>query len=264
VSVGTADVSEFNNTFFLGSAGNGGLGGSANNLPDGAIGFNGQSKNIDGASVNAVASVQGALCVEDISVVRFQNSMKDALALVSLSEPNPKEVRVSFSFSNGTAVDGSDYVGTPGTISFLPYNTVQAIPFKIIKDMGDTNKRQFSIVLSNPTGGAVLGRSTATVTILPYSGAGVNDVYTSVQLRHYPNPVTQSARIVVDGLYDDQSSVLVYNQMSQLVANLKAHDENGSLVFDFNCEGMGAGVYYYELVSDGVSISKKPMLILPQ
>lgn len=264
VSVGTADVSEYSNAFTIGNAGNGGTGGTANNLPDGAIGYNGLSKNIDGVSVNAVASVVGELCVEDISVVRYMNSMKDAVALVTLSEPNPKEVRVSYSFTNGTAVDGSDYVGAPATLSFLPYNTVQSLPFKITKDMGDTSRRQFSIQLSNPSGGAVLGRSSATVTILPYAGANVLPAYRNIQVTHYPNPVSQVSTIHVQGLEDDQSTVLVYNQMSQLLMTLKPRHENGALLFDVNFDGLSAGMYYYEVMSEGVAISKKPMLVVPQ
>lgn len=130
--------------------------------------------------------------------------------------------------------------------------------------MGDNSTRQFNIVLSNPTGGAVLGRSTATVTIKPYAGASLNSVHKLVQVKHYPNPVTQSARIEVEGLSDEQSTVSVYNQVSQIVASVKGHYENGTLVFDLNCERLGAGVYYYEVLSEGVSISKKPMLVLPQ
>ncbi len=263
IAIGSADVYHSGNVFTLGATGMGGNGGAAINLPNGAIGFNGVSKNIEGSSTNDVASVQSELCVEDVTVVRYQNSLKDAVAIVTLSEPNPKEVRVSFSFSNGTAVDGSDYIGTPATISFLSYNTVQSIPFKITKDDGDTTKRKFTIQLSSPTGGAILGRATASVTILPYAGASLNTELSGVLVNHYPNPVSSSATIVVKGINSDNVWVKVYNPMSQLVALLPANSDKSDKEFTFNAGHLNAGVYTYEVIAEGQSIARKKMVLMP-
>lgn len=263
IAVGTADVYHFGNTFTLGASGMGGVGGAAINLPNGALGFNGVSKNIEGSSTNAVASVQGDLCVEDLTIVRYKNSMREGVITVTLSEPNPKEVRVNYSFTNGTAVDGSDFVLTPGQLSFLPYNTVQSFPFQVTADMGDTTKRQFTVNLSNATGGSTIGRSSATVTIWPYAGASINSALSNVSVSHYPNPVSSSATIIVKGLNSDMLTVNVYNQLSQLVAVLHTQSAGDEKEFTFNAADLNAGVYVYEVVAEGQTIVKKKMVLMP-
>jgi hypothetical protein len=241
----------------------GGVGGAAVNMANGALGFNGVAKNIEGTSSNTIADIQGTLCIEDASVVRYKNSMRDAVLQVVLSEPNPKEVRVSYSFTNGTAVDGSDFVLPSGTLSFLPYNTIQSLPFKVTADIGDTTKRKFTVTLSNVVGSATLSRPTATVTILPYAGASLDALNKDIVVSHYPNPFSSSTTIKVSGMSAEVISVVLYNNLGQPLRTLNSGtDELG--VFELQANGLQAGVYYYEVQADGVGVVKKALILMPQ
>jgi glucose/arabinose dehydrogenase len=74
---------------------------------------------------------------------------------------------VNYATNNGTAIAGSDYAASTGTISFAAGQTSQTIAIPIIDDAAVENSETFSVTLSNPTGGASLGgQTTASITIL--------------------------------------------------------------------------------------------------
>ncbi len=84
---------------------------------------------------------------------------------VVLSEPAVDPVAVDFTTAAGSALPGSDYGTTLGTISFAPGNTSYYVPAPIIADATPEADETFTLVLSNPFG-AVLDRAIATGTIL--------------------------------------------------------------------------------------------------
>ncbi len=78
-------------------------------------------------------------------------------------------VSVSYATSNGTATAGSDYQAIVGTLSWAPNDpSTKTIVVPLLDDAlyeGNQNEN-FGIALSNPTGGAVLGASNATATLV--------------------------------------------------------------------------------------------------
>ncbi|MEY2508152.1 MAG: hypothetical protein QOH01_2481 [Verrucomicrobiota bacterium] len=73
---------------------------------------------------------------------------------------------VDFTTMDGSAVAGRDYTGTSGTLTFAPGETSKTITIQITPEPAGQPTRQFKVVLSNPSTGAVLGQnSVATVTI---------------------------------------------------------------------------------------------------
>ncbi|MCG6538005.1 MAG: S8 family serine peptidase, partial [Syntrophales bacterium LBB04] len=76
-------------------------------------------------------------------------------------------VSISYATSNGTAVAGSDYTSTSGTLSWADGDTAnKTFTVPIINDTLDEINETFTVTLSSPTGGATLGApSSATVTI---------------------------------------------------------------------------------------------------
>jgi glucose/arabinose dehydrogenase len=73
---------------------------------------------------------------------------------------------INFNTSNGTAIAGSDYTASSGTITFAAGQTSQTIAIPILNDPDVETNESFSVTLSNPTGAALGNQSTATVTIL--------------------------------------------------------------------------------------------------
>jgi uncharacterized delta-60 repeat protein/uncharacterized repeat protein (TIGR01451 family) len=76
-------------------------------------------------------------------------------------------VSVNFQTVDGTAVAGTHYRGTNGTLTFLPGESVKTFVVPIINNPDINPDRVFIVVLSNPVGGASLGTpSTAQVVII--------------------------------------------------------------------------------------------------
>ncbi len=70
---------------------------------------------------------------------------------VVLSKPGEDSITVNYSFVDVTANAGSDYNGTPGTLTFSPGETSKTISFGIQDDSLNEPEEAFNIVLDNPT-----------------------------------------------------------------------------------------------------------------
>ena len=73
---------------------------------------------------------------------------------------------VNFSTSNGTALSGSDYAATSGTVNFAVGQVTQTISVPIIDDLVSENDETFSVNLSSPTGAVLGSQVSSAVTIL--------------------------------------------------------------------------------------------------
>ena len=71
------------------------------------------------------------ISVDDIVVSEADTT---AFFTVNLSESSATTVTVAFSLSNVTALNGSDYVATSGTLSFAPGQTTLTIPVTLINN----------------------------------------------------------------------------------------------------------------------------------
>ena len=75
-------------------------------------------------------------------------------------------VSVNYATTNGTATAGSDYTAGVGTLNFADGETSKTFTVTILNDTVVEGNETFTIALSSPTGGAVLGSpTTTTVTI---------------------------------------------------------------------------------------------------
>ena len=86
---------------------------------------------------------------------------------VTLSSATVNIVSVDFSTSSGTALIGSDFIATSGTLSFGPYETSKTFSITIIDNADSESNETFGAALSNP-GNTILdgAQSTATITIV--------------------------------------------------------------------------------------------------
>ncbi|MCB1629583.1 MAG: hypothetical protein KDI51_13295 [Xanthomonadales bacterium] len=87
---------------------------------------------------------------------------------VNRSGTTPSDIGVDYRFADLTATNGQDYVGVDGSLSW-PGNdpSSRTISIAILADQLPESAEQFTLTLSNPTGGAELGPvTTVTVTIL--------------------------------------------------------------------------------------------------
>jgi len=87
--------------------------------------------------------------------------------MVSRSGGASGAVQLDYATSNGTALSGSDYTAVSGTLSWTDGDSAsKSIVVPLIDDNEIESDEIFSLILSNPGGGATLGVSdTATVTV---------------------------------------------------------------------------------------------------
>jgi uncharacterized delta-60 repeat protein len=75
-------------------------------------------------------------------------------------------VTVDYAISSGTATSGVDFVGSTGTLTFQEGETVKTFFVPIIDDSAIEGNEDFTVTLSNPTGGAQLSNASTTVQII--------------------------------------------------------------------------------------------------
>ena len=119
-----------------------------------------------GASAVTVTVVPPAappvLATSDVSALESAGSIP---AVVSLAPAATGTVTVKYATADGTAKAGRDYSAVSGTLTFTPGQTSRTVPIPISKDTTVEPNRTFTLNLSAPTGGATLGRASATITI---------------------------------------------------------------------------------------------------
>ena len=133
---------------------------------------------------------------------------------------------INFATSNGTALAGSDYTATSGTLTFSPGQTSQTFSIPIVNDNVFEPDETVNITLTNPTGGATLGiPATAILAITPSpllllldeSGPGSHQVAAldSLLLMRDPFPVISTLGLLRSGS-DRNTRVTVFVANIQL------------------------------------------------
>jgi hypothetical protein len=103
-----------------------------------------------------------ALSIDDPSAVESAGIMTFT---VTLSEPTSLDVTIDYSTSNGTALDGVDYVGASGHLTITAGLTETIIPVSVISNSVVEGSRTFTMTLSNPSH-AVISKNQGIGTIL--------------------------------------------------------------------------------------------------
>jgi Glycosyl hydrolase family 9/Calx-beta domain/Cellulose binding domain len=120
---------------------------------------------LNGKSLSTPASVElPKLSVNDITVKEGDTGNNAATFKVELSEPSQEKVVVKYATDNGTAIAGSDYKATSGTLTFAPGETSKTIDVPILGDKSVESNEKFTLNLSNPTKAAIAnGKGIATI-----------------------------------------------------------------------------------------------------
>lgn len=96
------------------------------------------------------------------SAPRYQVAEGSASIAVTVSRTNGTAglITIDYATRDETAVAGEDYQATSGTLRFLDGETSQTISVSITDDTAVEGDEYFSLLISNATGGARLGRGT--------------------------------------------------------------------------------------------------------
>jgi hypothetical protein len=102
---------------------------------------------------------------------------------VRRQDDSPEASTVQFTTVDGTARAGEDYLPTAGTLTFVPGENHKEIMVSLIDDALRENEEQFSVRLSNVTGGSGLGQTSDATIRIP-----MNDLSTLHVWQDSPNP----------------------------------------------------------------------------
>jgi hypothetical protein len=89
------------------------------------------------------------LSIAAVAVREPSMGITPAQFVVRLEPPSTQEVAVAFATIDGTAVAGSDYVATNGTLIFLPGQMSRTIEVGILADPAEETSESFSVQLSD-------------------------------------------------------------------------------------------------------------------
>ena len=106
-----------------------------------------------------------SISVDDVTVSESLMG-EDVVATftVTLSHPSMQTVEVSFNTEDGTAINGADYTGLSGTVTFAPGETTQTIEVPILDDAYDEADETFNVVLSSPVNATIDHNGIGTIT----------------------------------------------------------------------------------------------------
>ena len=151
-------------------------------------------------TVAVLAALGGTALLQAASTVQFtatSYSVTEDAGAVTLNvqrlDDTNSVVSVDYATTNGTATAGLKYTAVSGTLAFTAGVTNQAISVPVLNEPFVEGTRSFQVILSNPTGEAVLGgRTTATVQI--------KDNDTGLQIEYGSYRVGEAAGPVVIGV----------------------------------------------------------------
>src|SRR5687767_7258954 len=118
-------------------------------------------------------SLGTADCVQAASIIQFTAASYafgegDGFATLTVQRLSDftTTVSVDYATADGTATNGLKYTAVSGTLTFGASETNKTIVVPILNNGFVEGTKTFQVILSNPTGGAVLGaRTNATVRI---------------------------------------------------------------------------------------------------
>ncbi|WP_048441982.1 Calx-beta domain-containing protein, partial [Caenimonas sp. SL110] len=129
----------------------------------------------DGVGIGTITDDDSAtVSINDVTVGEADGF---ATFTVTLSTPSSDPVTVAYGSADGTAIDGADYTGVSGTVTFAAGQTTQTIVVAITSDVTDENSETFSVSLSGAVGAGIGdGVGIATITDDDTAVLSVDDV----------------------------------------------------------------------------------------
>jgi Ca2+-binding RTX toxin-like protein len=121
--------------------------------------------NVEKLKFSDTTTTGNFLSVSDAQVVEGDSGTKTLLFTVSIVGTATGPVTVNYATSNGTAVAGTDYVATTGSLSFAVGETTKTVAVTLNGDTANEADETINLTLSNAVGLAI-GDGTAVGTIL--------------------------------------------------------------------------------------------------
>jgi hypothetical protein len=170
---------------------------------------------------------------------------------VSLSSSSTQTINVQYSTANGTALAGSDYTATTGTLTFNPGVTSQTISIPILNDAINEANETFTLKLTSPTNAILGGTATVTTTITDTLSAS-----TTTTLAANVENLTLTGSSVINGTGNTGNNVLTGNSANNTLNGGDGNDTlNGGAGNDTLNGGNGNDFAYYYSSTGSVTVN---------
>jgi hypothetical protein len=170
---------------------------------------------------------------------------------VSLSGPVDEVVKVNYKTKNGTALKGSDYIATTGTVRFLPGQTSKHIRVQIKTDLIPEPDEYFLIKLSDPVNAELLqdeGVVIITESAIPQPiYGGYTPQHSSGALAFQtddliiPNPQSRKSAFQIYHPSLHNFDVLLMDESGKVYLNQKQYSN------DWQMTDLNTGIYLYRV-----------------
>ncbi|QSV65196.1 MAG: S8 family serine peptidase [Dolichospermum sp. DL01] len=168
------------------------------------------------------------------TVIEGITSSQNVTYTVTLSGDSTETVTVQYATVNNTAIAGSDYTTTSGTLTFDPGVTSQDIIIPILNDSLNEAQETFNLILSSPTN-AQLGTATVTTTI----SDTLTDAVTTTLATNVEN-LTLTGAAAINGTGNAGNNVLIGNSANNTLTGNAGNDTlNGNAGNDNLISGDG-------------------------
>ena len=159
-------------------------------------------------------------------------------------------VSVDYTTQNGTALAGADYVGSSGRVTFGEGQSIVTFDIALLDDVTIEGNESFQIVLSNPTGGAVISGPTLAPGVIEENDFGPGSLADDFDPGAGANGRVRSIALAPDGRIVVGGSFTTFNNTNR--TNIARMNANGShdLTFDPGA-GPNSIVSAVGVISDG-------------
>ncbi len=129
-------------------------------------GYNSLTGSINlGLNFTPIANPTPAISIADTTIVEgIDGNPTQSFITISLSQASTESVSVNYATADSTALAGTDYTATNGTVTFAAGETSKTIAVEILNDNLNELNKTFEITLNTPTN-ATISDNTAIVTI---------------------------------------------------------------------------------------------------
>ncbi|OBQ37069.1 MAG: hypothetical protein AN485_10105, partial [Anabaena sp. MDT14b] len=153
------------------------------------------------------------------TIVEGNTNPQNVSYTVTLSNASTQAITVQYATANGTAIGGSDYASTTGTLTFNPGIITQVINIPILNDSLNEANETFTLNLTTATNATLGTAKTATTTITDTLSASV-----TTTLPGGVENLTLTGTAAINGTGNANNNVLRGNSANNTLTGLDGND----------------------------------------